>query len=356
MSINILEMVKGAITEDTTGQIGQLLGEDKSKTSSAISSALPSILGGLMKQSSTNSGATDLFNTVKGFDSGLFGNIAGALGGGRHTSLIQTGMGLLGSIFGGNQSGLIGTIARMAGIGQNSAGSLLGILAPIVMSALSGLRSKDNLDSNGLANLLATQKDHVARELPNELRSELGMDSFLNTNEGVRTQAHDRTRATTTEEPRRSGGGLLGKLLPLAALAIVGWLGYQYLMPGTDTEVASDKASTVNEVDASKIDVDQLTGKMTTSMDELTSSIGGITDEASAKSAVETITGATESLGGLNLDSLTGDAKSAIGGAASPLLDKLKAALETAYAIPGVKAIIEPIVSPLLGTLSGIIA
>jgi len=351
MSINILEMVKGAISDETTGQIGQLLGEDKNKTGSAISSALPSILGGLMKQSGTNAGANDLFNTVKGFDSGLFGNIAGALGGGRHTSLIQTGMGLLGSIFGGKQSGMIGTIARMAGIGQNSAGSLLGILAPIVMSALSGLRQKDNLDSSGLANLLANQKDHVARELPTELRSELGLDSFLNQPERVQ----DHARAATHQEPKRSGS-MLGKLLPLAVLAVVGWLGYQYLVPGGDTNVASDKASTTNEVDASKINVDELTGKVTTSMGDLTSQIGGITDEASAKSAVEGITGATESLGGLNLDALTGDAKSTIGGAASPLLDKLKAALETAYAIPGVKAIIEPIVSPILGTLASVIA
>jgi hypothetical protein len=351
MSINILEMVKGAISDETTGQIGQLLGEDKTKTSSAISSALPSILGGLMKQSGTNAGANDLFNTVKGFDSGLIGNIAGALGGGRHTSLIQTGMGLLGSIFGGKQSGMIGTIARMAGIGQNSAGSLLGILAPIVMSALSGLRSKENLDSSGLANLLANQKDHVAKELPTELRSELGLDSFLNQTERVQ----DHARTATTAEPKRSGG-LLGKLLPLAALAIVGWLGYQYLMPGGDTSVASDKATSATTIDASKIDVDSLTGKVTTSMGDLTSAVGGITDEASAKSAVEGITGATESLGGLNLDSLTGDAKSAIGGAASPLLDKLKAALETAYAIPGVKAIIEPIVGPILGKLAAVIA
>lgn len=352
MSINILEMVKGAISDETTGQIGQLLGEDKTKTSSAISSALPSILGGLMKQSGTNAGANDLFDTVKGFDSGLFGNIASALGGGRHTSLIQTGMGLLGTIFAGKQSGLIGTIARMAGIGQNSAGSLLGILAPIVISALSGLRSKQNLDSSGLANLLANQKDHVAKELPTELRSELGLDSFLNQTERVQNNVRTASRA----QPERSGGGLLGKLLPLAALAAVGWLGYQYLMPGSDTNVASDKASTINQIDASKIDVDSLTGKVTSSMGDLTSAIGGITDEASAKTALEGITGATESLGGLNLDALTGDAKSAIGGAASPLLDKLKAALETAYAIPGVKAIIEPIVGPLLGKLAAVIA
>ncbi len=352
MATNILDLVTSALGDQSAGQISQLLGEDTDKTGSAISSALPAIIGGLMKQSGTNAGANDLFNTVKGFDSSLLGNIAGALGGGRHTSLIQTGMGLLGSIFAGKQSGLIGMIARMTGIGQNSAGSLLGILAPIVMSALSGLRSKENLDSAGLANLLAGQKEHVAGALPAELRTELGLDSFLSQPERGQQAARQGVPAPAA----RSGGGMLGKLLPLAALAIVAWLGYQYLVPKGDTNVASDKATMSKTIDASKIDIGTLTDKVSSSMGDLTSAIGGITDEASAKSALEGITGATESLSGLNLDALTGDAKSAIGTAASPLLEKLNAVLETAYAIPGVKAIIEPVVAPLLGKLSAVIA
>ena len=53
MSVNIMDLVKGAVSNQVMGQIGGLLGTDAKKTPSLFETAAGSILGGLMKKGST---------------------------------------------------------------------------------------------------------------------------------------------------------------------------------------------------------------------------------------------------------------------------------------------------------------
>ena len=50
MAVDLMEMVKGAVSKQIMGQIGGMLGTDESKTSSAFETIAGSILGGLMKK------------------------------------------------------------------------------------------------------------------------------------------------------------------------------------------------------------------------------------------------------------------------------------------------------------------
>ena len=64
MSFNIMDMVKGQISDQLVGQIGGLLGESPDKTRGALDSALPTLLAGIGESAQDPNGADALLNVV----------------------------------------------------------------------------------------------------------------------------------------------------------------------------------------------------------------------------------------------------------------------------------------------------
>ena len=82
---------------------------------------------------------------------------------------------MLSSLFGGqSQTALAGAVGKFAGLGQGASGSLLGMLAPVVMGAIAQQQGTRSLDASGLANLLTAEKDHITQALPKGFGSLLG--------------------------------------------------------------------------------------------------------------------------------------------------------------------------------------
>ena len=182
MSVNIMDMVKGAVSDQVMGQIGGLLGTDAKKTPSLFETAAGSILGGLMKKSSTPQGAQDIFGAVGKQDSSILDNLGGLLGGGQATDDFQKqGTGILDLITGGSQqsSGMIGMVAKALGLDNGIVGKLLTMAAPILMGVI-GKHVKDKaLDAVGLGNLLGSQGPNLSGVLPSSLTSNLGFGDML---------------------------------------------------------------------------------------------------------------------------------------------------------------------------------
>ena len=58
-------------------------------------------------------------------------------------------------------------VAKFGGLNQSTAGSLLGMLAPVVMGTIGQQRQQGrSLDASGITDLLASQKDNIAAALP----------------------------------------------------------------------------------------------------------------------------------------------------------------------------------------------
>lgn len=167
--MDLLGLVKEQLTSTIVSKISSFLGESTENTSSALASALPAILGGVMQKASTTQGASDLLNTIRtgGYDGGVLENIDGLLDDVKSTStLASLGSGLLGNIFGDKLGALSGIIANSSGIKSGSALSLLGLAAPILMNVLGKQVSSQGMSTSGLANLLMNQKDTVKATLP----------------------------------------------------------------------------------------------------------------------------------------------------------------------------------------------
>lgn len=179
--MDLLGLVKEQLTSSIVSKIGSFLGESTENTSSALGSALPAILGGVMQKASTTQGASDLVNTIKtgGYDGSVLENLGGLLNDAKRTSTLESlGSGFLGNIFGDKLDALSGFISKASGIKTGSASSLLSLAAPILMNVLGKQVTSQNMSTSGLASLLMSQKDAVKAALPAGIGNVLKVDGL----------------------------------------------------------------------------------------------------------------------------------------------------------------------------------
>ena len=119
-------------------QISQQLGVGQAQTASAVSAALPLLLGALGRNASQPQGADALFGALQNDFAGAdLGGILGAvLGGGNAPARQTNGAGILGHVFGGQQQRAEAGLGQATGLSSGQSGQLLKILAPIVLAFL----------------------------------------------------------------------------------------------------------------------------------------------------------------------------------------------------------------------------
>ena len=103
------------------------------------------------------------------------------------------------------------------------------------------------------------------------------------------------------------------------------------------------------------VDFSAISGGIEGVFGSATDALSGVTDAASAEAALPALEEVSGKLGGLNdvVSRLPDAAKGPIGGIVSTGLASVQPLIEKVSAIPGVGAIIEPIVTPMLEMLQG---
>lgn len=127
----LLDSVQQHLGPNEINQISQQLGVDPSQAQSAISAALPMILGGMASHASQPAGAEAISQSVASHG-GILGNLGGLLGAGGPAD----GGGLLGRVLGQHQAPVQQGVSQASGLDPQKAGKLLLMLAPIVMGVL----------------------------------------------------------------------------------------------------------------------------------------------------------------------------------------------------------------------------
>ncbi|MDD2691307.1 MAG: DUF937 domain-containing protein [Simplicispira sp.] len=151
-------------------QMAQQLGTSTSQTETAVSAALPLLLGSLGRNAAQPQGAMDLFGALQRNHSGgadLGGLLGSLLGGGASSSSAGGGQldgaAILGHIFGGNQQRAEAGLGQATGLGAN-AGQLLQMLAPIVMSFLAQRMNAGGMDAGSLGQVLNQEKERAQQQ------------------------------------------------------------------------------------------------------------------------------------------------------------------------------------------------
>src|SRR5262245_49964729 len=201
MATNLVSYVMQFLTPDMIGRIAGALGLSRGDTQSGVSAVVPALLAAFGGLADKPGGAQSLVNTIKQ-QSGVADNFASMISGNNQSSFIERGSSLLTSLLGGHdQAALTGAVSRFAGLGQNKASSLLGMLAPVVMGLIGRQIGTRGVDVGSLTSLLASQKEYIAQALPSgmgELLDRAGLSSGLESLRGAAAQAG---RAATGTSP-----------------------------------------------------------------------------------------------------------------------------------------------------------
>jgi len=381
MSFNIVDLVKDQITDAVLEKAGGLLGGDASKLSSGMSSAIPALLGGLTGAANAPGKAGSLFDAVNGADDGLLDDFAGALGGADANNMIQNGSSALSGLMGDGMMSKLGSVlSSVSGMSSGGTGSLMGMLAPVILGVLKKKVMGGGLDAGGLLSMLNGQKSNIASAMPSNLTSQLGSIDGFPSFDGIASGVKDAASGAVDSaaagvgaaadkvgdvggagvDAAKSAGGGIGKLLIPAIIALgLGWLAYTFLGK-SDVEApdvsgaASDAAGAV--AGAADFDVDGLSGNVTGMFNSASETLGGITDLDSATAAVPGLEELGGQVAGLPdmFDKVPEAARGPLQGVVSEGLGSLQPIIDKVMAIPGVGSVLGPILEPIMETLGGL--
>lgn len=377
MAFNIMDLVQGAMTPKNIAAIAGMLGEDEKKTTSALSGVMPALMGGLIGSFSKPEGRNTFNAAIDKADTGLLDNLVGALGGGGGTSMASSGLKMISSLFGDNKLGLLASaVAGFSGLSSGSSKSLLGVAAPLIMGMLAKKKKQDNLDAGGLIDMLTGQKDNISKAMPSNLTSQLSGSGFLDgllgkAEAGVDSAAAGaasaaRATADAVQQTVPQGKSMFSKLLPAIIIALAAWALFQYFSkPKTVTAPVTQVQETVTTQvkQAGEAAMQALTvgdvnlGKELISMIDTTGkTLSGITDVASARSALESLGQVNQKLDSVsNLAAkLSPDGRQLLTGVINKQIPGLEKAISTAYAIPGVGDVLKGAVESILHKLTGL--
>lgn len=183
MNGSLMDDLLGQLQGEPMGRIASQLGTDAGTARQAVGAALPMLVGALGRNAQQPGGADALLGALQRDHAGqgavdlggLMGALAGGgaaggglgdllgslLGGGAPASRQMDAGGILGHVFGDAQPRAEAGLGQATGLSGGQAGSLLKMLAPMVMAALAGRVSAGGLDAGGLGGMLGQEHARV---------------------------------------------------------------------------------------------------------------------------------------------------------------------------------------------------
>jgi len=156
--VNILDLLNSDLGETLINGASKQLGQDKTKTTSALSVALPLILGAMKNNAKTPEGAAGLLSALGNEKHGgcILDNLGSLLGGGSiDDNLLKDGAGIIGHVFNGKEQNVANALSKSSGLDLESAMGILKVAAPFIMGYLGKeTRQQGVSDQNGVGNIL----------------------------------------------------------------------------------------------------------------------------------------------------------------------------------------------------------
>ena len=236
---SLFDQLSQHVNADTIGQIANQIGATPGQTKTAVSAAMPMLLGALARNSATPQGAAGILGALeRDHDGSLLDSLGGLLGGaasggggglgdiggilggllggggasaGSGGGMMDMGGAILGHVFGGKQGNVAASLGKSTGLQSGQILQLLAMLAPIVMAAL-GKQNKQSggLDQGGLADILGGAFQKSAAQAPASVTQGAGAGGMGDLLSSVLDANHD---GSVMDDLMKQGGGILGSLL-----------------------------------------------------------------------------------------------------------------------------------------------
>ncbi len=169
---DLFQSLAGALGPSAVSAIAEKLGTNPAAAQTAISAALPMLMGAMHKNVQTEQGASALQGALGAHSGDILGNVMGMLGNAGHQ---KTGAGILGHLLGGQQQEAGSGLEQATGLGAGQGAQLLAMLAPMVMGAVSQHAQTQGGGAGGLASLLGAATQVGQQQAPPAAGNLLGM-------------------------------------------------------------------------------------------------------------------------------------------------------------------------------------
>lgn len=354
---NIVSIIMQYLTPDMIARISSALGLDRGSTQTAIGASVPALLAAIGNVATQPGGAQKLADQANQ-QSGMLDSLTSMIGG--QSEIADKGSRMLSSLLGGSQQNMLtGAITNFTGIGQGASNSLLGMLAPLIMGVIGKQLGSGGIDSYGVANLLAGQKDNIAAALPAGMRDQLRgtglLDSLQSTAGTAAGQASRAGRAavdTGYRAARATPSSSMNWLYwALPAAAVVALLFYVFNRPEERVaEQPRPAATTTGSGTASNAPPSMVVAgldvgkEVNDSLANLKTSLQGVNDVASATAAqpkLEQVKTQLDKVSGVS-GQLSADQRKMLSTYITPSMPMLNQMFDSVLAVPGVASVLKP--------------
>ncbi|GAB2545739.1 DUF937 domain-containing protein [Spirosoma aerophilum] len=174
--MNLFANLTTVLNSEVLSRIAAYIDEPIEKTSKAVDGLVYTIVGGLMKRTTSEIGVNQLYNHIqKGrYDGTSLDSLATVL---RDPSLTNTlitqGNDVISHLLPAMKSSIGSMISSYAGIRNSSAISLLGLTTTIVLQVLGKQVKDQKLDADGLASTLFSEREALVNLVPEEFMPRL---------------------------------------------------------------------------------------------------------------------------------------------------------------------------------------
>jgi Bacterial protein of unknown function (DUF937) len=366
MAVNLVSLVMQFLTPDMIGRIAAGLGLDRTTAQTAISSAVPSLLAGLSNVAAQPGGAQKVADAATQ-QSGALESFGRMLGAGNHSSLAENGSQMLSSLLGsGDRNVLADAIGKFTGIGGGAAGSLLGMLAPVVLGTITQQQGATRLDPSKIAGLLSSQKDNIAAAMPPRLSNMLAgsglLDSLGGAARAATTAGSDAARASVSaarsigDTTRATAGAAVSSnwlywVIPAAAIA-----GLLIFLARPSEQQVAQQDRTVGLAPNTAVSGLDVTKQVNDSLTTLRTTLGGVTDAASAQAALPKLREVTAQIDKARdlRGKMSSEDQKILVASVKPALPTLNQLLDKVLAVPGVPDDLKPTVDALKTKLTAL--
>lgn len=269
--MNLLDALRDNVGYGLSRHTADFLQEEEGATSAGINSTFSTLLAGLIDKGSTQKGANEIFKAVENQDTEIVNHIDRIFTRSPQTvnGLSNIGTRELPKFLGNHQREAGNLIAEKSGMKRNSTSKLMKISTPFLLAMLGRKVKEDNLDANGLMNLIAGQKSNIESALPSGMVDVLELKSFGWTKKEVIEEVQEKKPAKPKKERKvkieeeqviqepsvshadSSAGGAAWMRWFFPLLLILGLIGYLIFRSGcggTAEKAASTVAMTTKNV------------------------------------------------------------------------------------------------------------
>jgi hypothetical protein len=156
-------MLQQRLGGDTVKQISSRIGADPGTTGNAIDAALPLLISALARNTGDPNRAQSLASAVSNdHDGSILDDVPAFV----TQASEKPGAGILRHVLGGRQQAVQTGLSQATGLDVGKAGTLLTILAPLVMGALGRTKHENGLDARGLSTLLTGEQEQLKQSAP----------------------------------------------------------------------------------------------------------------------------------------------------------------------------------------------